>query len=765
MKWVLSAIGVAALLFLLYRTLERPETIEQQQQQRNVILISIDTVRADYLQIYNSGGVPTPNLQKIADRGFLFTNAIAQVPFTLPSHSTMLTGTYPMKHLVQENIATRLGDDAVTLAEVLKSNGYQTAGFIGSLVLESGTGIEQGFDTYDDVFVREHRTFEDRSGIQKDAATVKRSFLRWLDERNASSPFFSFVHFYDPHTPYDPPKPFRPDSQDPKALYRGELQYVDSIIGELVQDLTHRNLMSQSILVITGDHGEMLGEHGENGHGFFIYQEAVRVPLLISLPDHRRGKSDAVLELVDLMPTILDLLQIQSPPGVQGKSFAKSFDGQEPNSSGAGYSESLTAAQHFGAAPLRSIQDARYKYIDGPQPELYDLQSDATEQNNLVTSKKQIAAQMKAALDKILSSYSVSGKSAERELTPEQQEQLAALGYIGGSGPADHSNSHLDAKHFLPSWNDLGRLNNLVKEPDCRECLVIVNRIQQRGFLPVQGRIFAARAHIGLGNHQQAISILHGIVSENPKNSQAQLVLAASHTKAGNTTAALEIYRKLMEEDSILGLENYAELMIRLRRNEELQRVLDQYIGNRKMSEKHYPVIGEIYLLLQQRERSREFLLKGIEASPENPSAYIHLASLMDSEGKTREAIAFLEEHRGRFQTADYLLQLGRLYGKTGNIRNEHELFQQMVKSFPNDPRGYFFLGKIILQQKGDMQQVIRLAETGLRLNPDPEFQPFGYFLLGDAYTSLGENTKAQSYLKKAEELRNSSAVLPVSNQ
>lgn len=385
---MLYAIGILLLLLLIYKTFERPKATEElKQQTHNVILISIDTVRADYLQIYNPEGAPTPNLRKMADNGYLFANAIAQVPFTLPSHCTMLTGTYPMKHLVQENIATRLADEALTLAEVLKSQGYETAGFIGSLVLESGTGIEQGFDIYDDVFVRENRIVEDRSGIQKDAGTVKRSFLRWLDQRKTSSPFFSFIHFYDPHTPYDPPAPFRPNVQEPKALYRGELQYVDSIIGELMEELTRRNLLDRTILIVTGDHGEMLGEHGENGHGFFIYQEAVRIPLLFSFPERKKGKSAEVVELVDLMPTILDLLEIQIPQSVQGKSFAQTFQGTSWKSD-VGYSESLTAAQHFGAAPLRSIQDTRYKYIDSPQPELYDLRADAAEQTNLATQKR-----------------------------------------------------------------------------------------------------------------------------------------------------------------------------------------------------------------------------------------------------------------------------------------------------------------------------------------------------------------------------------------
>ena len=761
-KILLIACGIGAFVFLAYRTFERPRAPEEPEPPAfHLILISIDTVRTDYLQIYNPAGVPTPNLSKLASTGYLFTNVIAQVPFTLPSHSTMLTGTYPVKHKVQENIAAKLGEDALTLAEVLKSQGYETAGFIASLVLESGTGIEQGFDTFDDAFVREDKTAEDRSGVQKDAASVKRSFLQWLDQRKNKSPFFSFIHFYDPHTPYDPPAPFRPDVRDARALYRGELQYVDSVIGEIVEELSRRQILDRSILVITGDHGEMLGEHGENGHGFFIYQEAVRVPLLLSIPNQPPGKSDEVLELVDLMPTLLELLHVPVPEAVQGKSFAASLRGAK-SSSGIAYSESMTAAQHFGAAPLRSVQDGRYKYIDSPQAELFDLKSDNQERQNIAGSQKEIVTKMKAALEQILTKHTdASSKSVERELSPEQQEQLAALGYIGGNNETDFSDSKLDAKEVLPSWNDLGLLSELVKQPNCKECLALVGRIQKRGIMPVQARIFAARAHAGLGDFKSAITVLQEIVQENPENAQAQIALAQSQKKAGDAASALHIYKQLMEEDSIVGLENYAELMIELNRKEELAQTLERFTTTRSISVKHYPVLGEIYLLLGRREESRKFLNMAMEASPENPYVYIHLSALIDAEGKTIEAIRLLEQHRGRFQTADYWMQLGRLYAKTGNVQKEQEVFQEMVRSYPKDPRGYFFLAKIVLQNRGDAQQVIRLAEKGLSLNPDPEMKPFGFFLLGDAHNALGQSEKGQSYLKKAEELRKTGSENP----
>ena len=473
------------------------------------------------------------------------------------------------------------------------------------------------------------------------------------------------------------------------------------------------------------------------------------------MPDQKSGKSDAVLGLVDLMPTVLELLNIPVPESVQGKSFAPVMKGGKATTAIA-YSESLTAAQHFGAAPLRAIQDSRYKYIDSPQPELYDLRADAVESNNIAAAEKRNRRPHEDIPPGTPpQKQRHNGHSSNRELSPEQQEELAALGYIAPSSVADTSDSTLDAKDLISSWNDLGILSTLVKEPNCRECLTLVEKIRSRGVLPVQARIFAARAYAGLSDYPKAISILLEITSENPRNAQAQMVLAHAYKGKGDMTSALSIYKKLIDdENSVLGLENYAELMIGLNKNAELKQTLDQWISSGKFDRRHQSVLGEIYLLLHQPEQARRYLTKAMEASPENPSNYIHMSALMDAEGKTQDAVRLLEANRGRFQNADYLVQLGRFYGKLGASRNEYEVFKEMVQLHPNDPRGYFFLGKVFLEQQGDMQQVIQLAEKGLSLNPDPEFQPFGYFLIGDAYTVMGQTAKAQPYLKKAQGLQ-----------
>ncbi len=747
-----SAVFIAGYFFLL----RNPVITKKQKEPYNVVLISIDTVRPDFMELYDPDGAPTPNLNRMAGHSFLFTNAISQVPFTLPSHCTMLTGTYPMKHGVAENTTSKLSEDSLTLAEVLKSNGYNTAGFAGSVVLEARTGIQQGFDTYDDSFNFHDLKTEDRSGIQKSADAVYDSYQRWLSEQGPEK-FFAFVHFYDPHIPYDPPAPFSPKNRTPQESYKGELSYVDSVIGKLVEDLTRRGILDNTLVIITGDHGEMFGEHEESGHGYFIYQEALKVPLLIALPG-QAGKAniDSTVQLVDLMPTILSLLEIPVPPAVQGNSFANAMQGRTPDSRAA-FSESLTATKYFGAAPLRSLQDGTFKYIDSPRPELYDLNADSGEKNNLYAQKNDTASKMKSALNAIVKRHSEDkkGDDSTRKLSPEEAEQLASLGYIAFSNASASMDPTRDAKDFIRSWNDLNLLTSLLKEEKFTESLVVIQRLRGAGTFPPEAQIFEAQAYAGLQDHARSVSILEKVLASDPENIQARMAMAYSLKHTGQLEQATAIYKELMEkEDSVLALQNYARQMIRLGRKDEVLSYLNKMSADGKLSDRHAEVVGEIYLSLNQLNQARPYLMRAVKTNPDSYAAYINLSALMASEGRISEAVQLLENNSGRFKEADYLLQMGRLYGMAGNGQKEFETFQTMIQLHRQDPRGYFFLGKVLLEHHGDMQKVIQLAETGLSLNPSQEFQPFGYFLLGDAYTALGMPQKAKPYLEQAEKLR-----------
>jgi arylsulfatase A-like enzyme/lipopolysaccharide biosynthesis regulator YciM len=721
----------------------------------NLVLISIDTVRDDALGLYNPQGAPTPSLNRIAANGYVFVDVIAQVPFTLPSHTTMLTGTYPMKHLVQENINGLVGDKALTLAEVLKQNGYQTAGFIGSIVLASTVGINQGFDTYDDVFTLSDIKFADLGGVQKTADEVYQSFQTWFGKKPPGK-FFAFVHFYDAHIPYEPPAAFTPEKITRDSMYKGELQYVDSVIGKLYDALAQEGVWENTVLVITGDHGEMLGEHGELGHGYFVYQEALKVPLIIVLPERvTKTVIPGPAQIVDVMPTILELLGIEIPREVQGRSLAPLMKGESPSSRIA-YSESLSGTTTFGTAPLRSVQDATYKYIDSARPELYEIRMDASEQKNLYEQKKELAARMKTKLDDFLKRYSADPEeeAEERKLSAEEAEQLAALGYISGGSTAPEVSLSKDSKDYIEYWTDLSKLNAFLKDGNYEECLALTGKLRAADAFPVTAQIFEARAYIGVKQYPKAIEMLEEILKKDKEDSQAINTLAEAYEKAGNLEKAASIYKQLVEsQDSILALQNYARRMNQLGKKEEALSYMEQTIQAGKFSEKHDEAIGETYVGLKEYDQARPYLMKAIERNPQAYKAYTLLANVLDSKGDKTAALTLLEGVKDRFEQPDFLTELGILYHKTGDLQKEFETFRRMIRLHPKDARGYFYVAKIMLDRGGDFNAVLKLAEKGLELKPNPEYQIFGNYLMADAYTNLGMPEKAGPFYAKAEKI------------
>ncbi|MGB5890298.1 MAG: sulfatase, partial [Thermoanaerobaculia bacterium] len=382
--WVFAAAVALLLVMGLYRVLRRPpeqdgaepSSIETAWQEAlgdisptglNIILITIDTLRADRLSSYGNPAPLTPNIDSLAGEGIRFANAASTVPFTLPAHSSIMTGTYPPYHGVRENVGYTLDDSIPTLAEWLGERGYTTAGFVSAFVLDSRWGIARGFDTYHDEFDLDEMK-GNLGSVQREGSETIAEALRWLDG-GPVSPFLLWLHLFDPHDPYTPPEPFR--SQYPRRPYDAEVAYTDSLIGELRRALEERGLLDSSLLILTGDHGEGLGSHKEGFHGFFVYDSTVHVPLIIRLPEGRLGGQvvEEVVSHVDLLPTILDATGHEIPSGVQGSSLLPLLLSMEETGDRAVYTESLDPLLHFGWSPLRSIRTSEHKFIDAPNPE------------------------------------------------------------------------------------------------------------------------------------------------------------------------------------------------------------------------------------------------------------------------------------------------------------------------------------------------------------------------------------------------------------
>lgn len=401
----------------------------------NVVLISIDTCRADTLGCYGAT-VKTPSIDALAREGVLFETAIAPAPMTLPSHATMLTGTIPPFHGVHDNNDYRLGEDSETLAEILKSRGYRTGAIVSAFVLDRQFGLDQGFDTYLDHFdpPRAAVNMAERRG-----AETSRLAIEWLD-KNADRPFFLFVHYFDPHFPYEAPAPFATQHTGRHVAYAGEVSYADHCVGRVIDHLRERGLYDSTLIIVTSDHGEMLGEHAEDSHGYFIYQGAIRVPLVVRLPGGDAGGRIAdPVGLVDLAPTICDVLNLPVPEAMHGYRLGDYLRGGRPDKAlRLYYCESLYATR-YGASALLGLVAGPYKYIHAPRPELYHIVDDPAEARNLHDWQQDQAAEYREGLAGMLERYTRRAPAAQTiVLSEEDRERLAAIGYLGsGQARAD----------------------------------------------------------------------------------------------------------------------------------------------------------------------------------------------------------------------------------------------------------------------------------------------------------------------------------------
>ncbi len=440
-----------------------------------VILISIDTLRADHLSAYGYTKIHTPHIDSYAQGGTLFTRAETQVPLTLPSHTSLFTSTYPFENGVEEN-GERVPAGMMTLARVLESRGYHTAAFIGSQFLDRSFGLDQGFEDYDSPFTHQATGVANplAMSLRRDGALVVRAARQWLDA-HPDKPVFVFIHLFDLHTPYSLP----PEVARGKRIsrYDAQLEYVDQVMGHLQQDLMQNGWWDKSLVVVFGDHGEGLGDHQEIDHGYYVYESTLHVPLIVHWPGEDRNskiekrnskfetgnsedvtgnstrvgshgqrtsdrglfpaRGNAPVGLIDVAPTILDYLRVPAPASFEGQSLLGALKPGESPAPRPVYSESLYAHDAFRWSPLRALRVGKYKYIQAPKAELYDLDADPREQVNLLHKNAAMAAELNNELAALLTRYAPREQKAPPALTPETLAELESLGYLAAQPRSD----------------------------------------------------------------------------------------------------------------------------------------------------------------------------------------------------------------------------------------------------------------------------------------------------------------------------------------
>jgi len=527
----------------------------------NVVLITIDTVRADRVGCYGYRQAHTPTLDTLASQGVLFQTAVASVPLTLPSHCSILTGTYPTLHGVRDNLGYNLGGSPPTLADLLKRNGYSTAAFVGADVLDARRGLNRGFDTYSSPFQRkkgrDNPLVFNLQDLQRRAEEVVADALGWMSARppSPSKPFFVWIHLYDPHTPYDPPPRFRALLRDP---YDGEIAYADDAIGKFFAYLKQHALYDSALIVAASDHGESFGEHGEYTHGYFIYDTTLLVPLIIKPPVGSAitpRQIDSPVRTIDIAPTVLQFLGIAPPSSIQGSGLLSLMSGKTTTSStSAAYCESYYPNE-FGWSPLRALRSGRFKYIDAPKPELYDLVADPEETHNLYQTKQATAHELKSQFESLVARVTPKGSSQRAPVSPTDLEMLASLGYVGTSSPLSTGTPGEpapDPKDELATFKALFSATQLASQGKCASAIPILARLTQEQPKLLLGQLTLAKCQLFTGQYQAAESALNSALRLHPEHVEATFYKGVCQFQEGRlkeSLSSLQSVAKLLPDE------------------------------------------------------------------------------------------------------------------------------------------------------------------------------------------------------------------------
>ena len=641
----------------------------------SVLLITVDTVRADHVGCYGARNIKTPAMDALAAQGVRFDDALTPVPITLPAHAAILSGTYPIWNGVRDFTSPPLRPSVGLLAEAFARHGYATAAFVSAFVLDSSWGFKRGFETYDDQFDAHQFETQNPGTIQRRAGETVDHLLAWFKTYNsrtaAAKPFFVWLHLYDPHSPYDPPEPFH--TRYAGHLYDGEIAYADSQLGRLFDYLHKTGAYNQTLIVMLSDHGESLGEHGEDEHGFFIYRSTLRVPLILKLPRSPGMKDEgrvvhAPVGTIDVAPTLLELAHIQDPLNrqFQGSSLAALALGQSATSERPVYSESFYSRDSFGWSPLRSVSTSRYQYIAAPHPELYDLGQDPGQKHNVYELHGAETAALRDQLQGIERRYTDNTTSSNpaSSLSPETVEKLRSLGYIAYSAPVVTQNEGdlPDPKDRLKIFNSILRAEDLAAAGHIERSDALLNSI--RGAEPSlylipfmlgenaakqhrwpdaennfracvklnpgfgQAIMGLARATFAEGKLDQARTWLELALTQNPHNFMAYhaLGLVAQAEKRGDE--ALRDFEVAVDEkpDYAPAQQGLGATLVEARRYSEAVQPLEKAAALGADDPVLFNYLGTAYLNTNQPQKAIQFYRKALTKKSDYKVARLNLA-------------------------------------------------------------------------------------------------------------------------------------------
>ena len=645
-----AVLGLGLLAAALFMRGGRADLRPRAAAAHNVLLITLDTTRADHLGCYGDAEARTPNLDELARGGVRFARVYCPAPLTLPSHASIMTGLYPATHGVRNN-GHDLAPKWVTLAETLKSRGFATAAFVSSFSVDSRFGLGRGFDVYDDTF-QAQAPLKGANAERRAEETFAR-FKRWID-RAGQERFFAWVHYYDPHLPYDPPPPYREAA--PGRPYDGEIAYMDRYVGEVLDALRAKGLLEKTLVVVAGDHGEGFGDKVETGHGIFLYEETLRVPLIFSDASafpKPRVVGDAV-RLIDVAPTILEAIGLKAEAAsMEGRSLISRMTGKTRADLDA-LVETFYPRENFGWSELVGIVSGPWKLIQAPRPELYDLARDPAEKNDLAASSPAQAASLRAKLEQELLGLSAKpaagGPAAARV---DDRERLRSLGYV----------------NFAPAKPG-------AEAADPKDKIGLLKLVQQAQAFELEGR-FA-----------EAEGLYKEIVAEIPDSAEGYVNLAIMAARQNAFDRALAALAR-----GLARLPDSEILLVRL---------------------------GHTYLVSGKPREALETMDKVLVLNPQSVDALTVGAGILDATGRKAEARAYYEralaiEPESRHLRMSYAGNLA----STGALKEAIVIYEKLIDDFPEEQAFYQYAG-IAHSYVGQYDRAIELLRQALAIRPTP---------------------------------------------
>ncbi len=671
-----------------------------------VIIISVDTLRADRLPAYGYTGVKTPAIDALVADSIVFENAYAHVPLTLPSHVTMLTGLLPEATGVRNNLGYRFdGNEHANLPSMLKAKGFATGAAVSAYVMRSATGLGALFDDYDD---RIDRSSEGGSmgELERSGDQTVASAIQWIEEKK-EQPFFYLLHLFEPHAPYEPIEPYR--TQYASSPYDGEIATTDFYLERFFQTLKANGVYDRATIIFLSDHGEGLGDHGEAQHGIFLYREAIHVPMIVKLPNGamKGTRVEAPVQLIDLLPTVAGLAGFEVPEKATGVSLVEIARGNAPEGRRI-YSESMYPRIHLGWSDLASLIDEQHHYIDAPRPELYDIRADPGEKQNILSEQRRVYASMRAEVQKHPRTLELPAN-----IDPEEAAKLAALGYLGSTG-ASTSGKLPDPKDGIADLERTGKANALVAQ----------------------------------GKHKEAIAILEDVVARNPSFADAWTQLGKALDRTGRPDEAIAAYKKTIEVAPMLvpgTAMSMAEVFLRMGR-------FDDSISHAELALPAHPSAARM-LMAQVHLARRDFPAAEREAQAlmadrdRRNDASVLLAQVRIAQRRLPEAGVILDgvkqqaDAEGKQVPPNFWFARGDTLARMSKFPEAEQSFREEIRLYPRNREAYVRLAVLqtLTGREGDATQTF---EQMVRANPGES----SYALAAETFRELKKPDAARKW-------------------